>query len=257
MFEVKGDGTKRIAILAYDAGDGNPDMEKGGAVESRKYWVHRGVGTKGPGNRGETYCCLRKTFNKKCPGCERHAEILEAEGKDAAKDLLPKRRQLYNVFDFEDQDKGVQIWDISYHLFTKRLHTEISKQDEDENFNLYADEEDGSLLKLGLTERSYLGNKFTEIETVSFKQPRPDIPDEILDSVFDLDAIPKEVSYQEFQDALDDVGEDNEGEGGGEDPPEPVKAKKDKKKKKKKDKKPKSDSADVGTPPSEEAETPF
>ena len=108
FFSVKKAGVRRIDILPYEVKqDGNPFAAKGSLHYERTYWAHRGIG---PNN--DSYICSAKTFNKKCPICEYRAKLQkdpDAE-EQMVKDLAPKERQLFNVIDTAERDKGIQLW---------------------------------------------------------------------------------------------------------------------------------------------------
>jgi hypothetical protein len=70
--------------------------------------------------------CLARTLGQKCPICD----DLDAEKlkQNPSKTLLdtnkPKRRNLYNIWSHmpaEQEAKGVQLWDCSYHIFEKTI----------------------------------------------------------------------------------------------------------------------------------------
>ena len=77
------------------------------------YWVHRNIG---PGE-DQTIVCLAKTYREKCPICEHAQELIRKGDQDTADLLKPKRRTIYNVYVWdsaEEQNKGVQIWEVAY-----------------------------------------------------------------------------------------------------------------------------------------------
>jgi hypothetical protein len=189
LFQLDKPGIRRIDILSYKVGKGNPWAKQGEKHYERTFWTHVNVGPD-----GKRYVCPAKTVNKRCPICEEwnalqrtgDEDLSEEELKKKINSLAPKERQLFNVIDVEARDKGVQIWDFSYHLFGKLLDAELKNADEDEDFAFFCDLADGYTLKLGVGEKSFMGRQFREVETISFKA-RKDYPEEILDDLHCLD----------------------------------------------------------------------
>ena len=189
-------GTRRIDVLPYLVGEGNPFADEGELHYERTYYIHRGVGA-----NQDSYVCPAKTAKKPCPICEYRMKLMKSPeaDEDQIKDLAPKERQLWNVIDREASDKGVQLWDISFHLFGKLLDTEIRNADEDEDYDTFFHLENGKTLKLGIGEKSFGGRTFCEVETISFK-PRPtDYDDDVLDKCHSLDDLPIVLEYDKLK----------------------------------------------------------
>jgi hypothetical protein len=113
------DGDHIIDIIPYFAGKKDPDPDARGEEQyTYEYYVHTNIGAS-----NEWMLCPEKTYDKKCPICE-HQQALFEKGRDKkAGKLWPKRRNLYNVvcFDRGEQDKGVQVWDVSWHYMEKKI----------------------------------------------------------------------------------------------------------------------------------------
>jgi len=169
FFSIKKRGVYRFEIIPYTVPDGagNPNAEDGDLYFERTFWVHRSIG---PEN--ETVVCPSKTAKKPCPICEFRAKEV-AKGEDGDEELIkslgPRERQLWNVYDHADAERGVQVWDISYHLFGKQLDARIKNADEDEDYEFFADPEDGSTLKVGFSEESFAGRNYYQAESIDFK----------------------------------------------------------------------------------------
>ncbi len=189
MFNPKKAGTIRIEIVPYEVpenpkGGPNPNAESGELWYERTFFTHRGIGVD-----DNSYVCPLKTAGKPCPICEYRKELMRTKDgdEDMIKSLAPKQRQLWNVFDHGEPDAGGRVWEISYHLFGKRLKAEINDADEDEGLDYFADPDEGMTLRVGMKEKSGGGFTFSEAETVGFKPRRKPLSDEILAGARPLD----------------------------------------------------------------------
>jgi hypothetical protein len=186
FFSVKKAGIQRIEILPYRVPKGadNPFADDGDMYFERTFFVHRQIG---PNN--ETRVCLRKTTGQPCPICEYRSQLTKEEDpdEDLIKDLAPKERQLWNVYDHGNSEAGVQIWDISFHLFGKSLDARIKNADEDDDYEFFADPEDGLTLKIGFEEKSFGGRTFYDCESIDFKARRKALDPELFEKVVVLD----------------------------------------------------------------------
>jgi len=202
----------RVDILPYRVTrDTNPDVPPGKLCYVRTVWVHYGIGLD-----DRSYICP-KTIGQRCPICEHRAKLIKEKSPDEqlVAALKPKQRELYNVIDLDEPDKGVQLWEISYHLFGAKLEEEIDEGEED--WAAFADLEQGYTLRLRFSERTLGRNKFLEVSRIDF-EPRDPYPESILDEVLDLDAILNVPTYEQLEKAffeLDngDTGEELVGEG--------------------------------------------
>lgn len=196
FFKLDKSGIKRIRIIPFKVGAGNPYADSGTLHYERTFFVHRGIGP-----NQDAYVCPKKTAGQKCPICEHRAK-LEQDPKadeDLIKDLIPKERQMFNVIDLADTESGIQLWDISYHLFGKLLDAEINNADPDENYGNFFHLEDGMDLKLGINENSFGGRKFYEVETIGFKNRTEELDPDLLEEAMPLDDLLKVVPYDELK----------------------------------------------------------
>ena len=135
------------------------------------------------------------------------------------------------MVDLSDTEKGIQLWDVSFHLFGRQLDREIGMADDDEDFHLFADPEEGHTLKLGVEEKSIGKTSLYAVESVGFKKRKNELDDELLDAAPCLDDLLIEVEYDQLKAIFfetDDDSSSKDGKSG---------SKKDKKKKDKKKKK--------------------
>src|SRR5690606_23828593 len=133
LFSLK-KGRNRLDIIPFLAGPGNPDADEGEVAWRRNYFVHRAVG---PTKDSEV--CLARTFKKPCPICDDVARMDRdpRSNPKEIKELLPKKRQLFNVIDLDDPDAGIQIWDISFHLFGKLLKERIENSEPEDGWDMF------------------------------------------------------------------------------------------------------------------------
>jgi len=188
---------KRIDILAYKVGKGNPAADEGTYHYERTYWAHGSLGSDGK----TMVVCLKKTFGKKCAACEL-VEQLKTDpdcslSADEIKRLEPKIRQVFNIIDVASpasRRKGVQIWDFSFHKFGRKLDGMINDEDEDDEYHTFADWIGGKTLKLGIEDNKTYGKSVDRIEFKPRKNYNPKI---MVKKVLCLDDLIKEVSYEE------------------------------------------------------------
>lgn len=198
LFIVKKEEVKRIDIIPYVVPEGakNPYAEPGDLHMERTYYSHRDIGPD-----GDMYPCMKKTFGKPCPICDHRQHMLKDPDSDAEaiKQMAPKERQLWNVFDHDDPDRGAQLWDFSFHLFGKLMNSRVNNADEEDGYEFYADPDEGMTLKVGFEEKSFGGNTFYEATTIDFKPRRQPLEDELLDKALVLDSLLIEYEYDELK----------------------------------------------------------
>jgi hypothetical protein len=198
-------GARRIEIIPFVAGKGNPFADEGQLYFERTYWVHRGVGAD-----ENTYVCPKKTSGGKCPICDHRAKLaMDSDSdEDMMKRLAPKERQLWNVFDNGDPDKGVQVWDVSHHLFGKRLDTEIRGADEDDGFEFFADPEEGFTLRVTFEDKSFAGYAYVEAASINFKARSTPLKAEVLDAANVLDDLLIVKTFEDLKAIFLQTGDD-------------------------------------------------
>ena len=197
-FGIKKAGTYRIDIIPYVVTqEGNRWADPGFLHYERSYFAHRNVGP-----NQDMYVCPARTWDKRCPICEHRAKLSDDPESDATllKEMVPKERQLFNVIDLDHPEEGVQMWDISHHLFGKLLDAKIKMEDEGDNYSTFHHLEDGMYLKLGAVEKSMGGGRpFYEVVDIEFKRRKEQYTDAIMEKCADLDAALIEVPYKELR----------------------------------------------------------
>lgn len=195
----KNDGkTVELDFIPYTINNAlNPDVRAGRVqvgymADALMYKQHVDIGAS-----QEKYICPT-TFGKPCPICEAYAEAKKkgTMDKDELKALRPKERMLYNVIDAKDKSGAVQIWDVSYHLFTKQLEHE---QEEHEEYYSYWFPEAGYTLRIRFEKKSIdRGEPFYEADRIDFTERNP-LTDDDLKQAVDLDACLQVLSYEKLE----------------------------------------------------------
>lgn len=194
---IKKEDVYRWDFLPYEVKvDHNPHADKGALHMERTYFVHKNIGP-----NEATVTCLAKTFNEPCAICEQRAKIArEGAGKDALKALQPSERQLWIVIDTEAKKEEIEIFDHSEWLFGKYLREKIEKADPGDDYEAFADLQDGQTLKIAAKEVKGAGYSWYDCANIEFKKRSEAYPESILKEVPDLDACIVHPTYEEVAD---------------------------------------------------------
>jgi hypothetical protein len=201
-------GTSVIDILLYEVNQShNPQADKGDFWYERTFFVHRGIG---PNN--DSVLCPAKSLGKPCPICEEMAKLDKDPDadEDTVKGLWPKKRQLFNVIDTKNRDKGPQVFDFSYHNFGKLLDTEINDEDDGDENATFPDLEGGKTLKIRWSEEKGGGYTYLEATGIKFLDRKKDYDEDILEEVHDLDSILVEMPYDDMKAMLEGSADEEE-----------------------------------------------
>ncbi len=192
IFTVTKPGIKRLDIAPYVVGAGNPYCDAGKLHYERTFFTHPRIGP-----NENAYSCPAKTAGKRCAVCEWREKEGRSDNADAAliKSLYPKERQLFNVMDLDEPDRGWQLWEISYHNFGKLLDTRIKTKEKFETFYYL---QGGFTLEVTFSEESMGANKFMEATAIDF-EPRDDYDESVLDEVCCLDDLPIILPYEDLR----------------------------------------------------------
>lgn len=183
--------------------DKHPIAEKGDQWYQRTFYLHY--------LDNKPYVCP-KSVKKPCPVCEHVKELFNSEDAadiELAKQMRAKERELYNVIDLDDQDKGVQLFELSYHLFGKALDEEISEGDDE--LGGFAELVGGKTLRVSFRSKKLGKNEFLEVRKIEFED-RDDYEEDILDDVVDLDKALIIEDYDTLQKAIYGLEEEEEDE---------------------------------------------
>lgn len=170
-------------------------------------WVHRNIGP-----TEATILCLKETFGKRCPICEARQEMRKNPDIDDedAKALDPKRRTIFNVIDLQEEEKGIQLWEVSYFLFDKELLEEVSVAED--GLITFADLGDGRSIEFRGAPKKLGGQTFLEFKSFRFHE-REAYNEEILDDAYPLDSMLIIPTYEHTQQLLMGVDDKEEGVG--------------------------------------------
>lgn len=209
LFNPKKPGVYRLEIIPYTVGKGNPRAGEGDLHVERTFWVHPRIGP-----NLDSYVCLAKTTKNKCPVCEHLAKLnRDPEVSDEEKKALrPKERQLWNVYDHAEPDKGVQVWDVSPFLFGNNLASKINNADPDdkEQYENFADPEEGMTVRVVASEKSMGAQKFLEFDDIEFKPRKEALDPDLFDTATNLDECVKILSYEELKKIFHQEGGDED-----------------------------------------------
>jgi hypothetical protein len=128
--------------------------------------------------------------------------------------LAVRERQLFNLIDLDEPDKGVQIWDFSFHLFGKQLDKEIRNSEPEDGYEDFSHLERGLTLRLGIGEKSFNGRPYYEVETINFRKRKEPYDEDILEQTHCLDDVLILLDYDKLKAILlqDDEPDDEEDE---------------------------------------------
>ena len=188
-------GEHLINIIPFIAGPDCPNQEEGYATHVLDIWVHQRIG---PSNT--SHICLAKNFKQPCPICDLQREMRKDGGfsEDDIKALQPKRRTVYNVVvldSVEEERKGVQIWEVSFHFMEKHL-ANLAKNPRTGGFIPFQDPDTGKSIgwvieSKGGSNKEYIGHRFVDRDS--------EVTDEQLDEAHTLDEIIHIPEFKELQ----------------------------------------------------------
>jgi len=114
-------GDHLIDLIPYIAGANHPTIPEGEPAYVLKLAVHYGIGI----SEDKSFICLKETYDKPCPICMHRTQLKNEGAEDEVwKSLFPKKRTVYNVYCWDsssEEDKGVQVWEVSDWYFQKHL----------------------------------------------------------------------------------------------------------------------------------------
>lgn len=209
FFEPKA-GIKTIDIVPYITGKGNPFSEPGEIYFERTFWCWRYLGAE-----EKTYACLHKTFGKRDPVQEWKNEEAKNPNADQKflKDLVPKERQLFLIWDGVDPKK-LQLWEVSHHLFGKLLDSRIKNSDERMGWDqFYFGDEEGMSLRLTFEEKSGGGYTWLDVTAIDFLRRDAPLPQAVQDHGICLDELIVETPYNDLRRAFLGIEDDEDASG--------------------------------------------
>jgi len=195
-------GTKELDFLMYEVQVNNhPDAEKGELWWDREYGLHRYMGVK-----KQDIVCPR-SIGKKCPICEERDELAKEykKNKIIVGKLKAQAKQLFNVM--LKGDDTIYLFDYSKASFGKVLSDELDIVDEE--FAAFPELEEGYTVTVRFKEEKFDGNPYFVADRIDFKE-RDDIDEEILDDVYDLDALLEILSYEQIEKVFHEIEDEEE-----------------------------------------------
>lgn len=198
-FKISSAGVKRLDFMPYVVGS-VPGLQKnadpGKLHPELTYFVHKNIGVE-----EDSYVCNAKTFGEPCYICEWRAAQSRRPGADAEliKSLEPKERQLWIVYDYNEPDKGFQIWDQSFHLFGKQMDARIKDSDIDDGYDWFFHPGKGMIVRAGFAEKSFGGRNFYECTTLDFKARESQYGREVLEQLPDLEQCLVKTDYEKLK----------------------------------------------------------
>jgi len=208
-----------IYIVPFVTGKQHPKKKEGHTGINVMPFIHRGIGV-----NEDSYICLNRTYDERCPICDYQKELRESTEKDmdekTIKALSPSRRAIYNIVCLDsakETAKGVQVWDVSSWLFTEPLD-ELAEKKKGGGKILYADDTLGKIISF----RKKGTKRATEYTAFELKDRAP-IPDDILESAPCLDELLHKPTYEEVSNAFFAKPEKDEESSDKQEEPTPVK----------------------------------
>ena len=157
-------------------------------------WVHYNVGA-----MESRYVCLERTFGKPCPICEEMKALKEDENatEKQINDLKPKHRAVYNLIDLSNENKGIQLFNVSHWNFEKELVEEAETAEEE--IIVFSDLKVGRSIRFRANEVQRGGFKpYFEYKSFSFLE-RDEYDSDILNEAIPLYKILHIPTYEEVK----------------------------------------------------------
>lgn len=177
--------------------DNHPEVKKGDVWHQRTIWVHY---VEVDADNSQPVICPKKTFGHKCPICEEEKRMSRDPNADpdALKRMRAKERELFNVIDKTDDSGEIMVLEQSYFNFGKLLEEEVREGD-DEDVAAFASPDEGKTLKVRFSEETMGGsNKFLKASKIVFLDREEQYDEDIIDKAYNLDAIIKELPYEQI-----------------------------------------------------------
>jgi len=208
FYKVK-DGKNKIDILPYTvATTHHPQgIKKGEPDYILDIYTHKYIGL-----GKKNVLCLNKTYNKSCPICEERDRLIEEGNEQLAESLKPSRRAIYNIIDCNDEEKGVQLLDMTHFFFEKELLEKL-KIVEDEEGNgaiIFADLEEGRSIVFRASEETFNKRKFFKFKDFAFEKRETQYDEDAINTTYSLDDLLIIPTYDDAKEML--FGEEGEAE---------------------------------------------
>ena len=199
-----GEGDHEFDIVPYQAGNNDPDKKTspGDFTYVLILWVHRGIGI-----NEDSFVCMAKTYNKRCPVCEYQASLRDTDASDdEIKKWNPTRRTYYNVLVYDNEKetaKGVQVLDIAHYYMEPELlalSRPRSRGGVETGEKVYFASPDKDGKSISFTREGT--KRTTAYKAFKFLDRDYDLDEEVLNSAHCLDEIVHFPTYEEVDEAL-------------------------------------------------------
>jgi hypothetical protein len=195
FLKFKNEGSLKIDVLPFRVSNSKHKDAVDGLWYVQDYYVHKNVG-----DSNRRIICPKAQIGKPCPICEYRMKLDRHDPQDVAvwKELTPQLRQLYNVV-IPGEDT-VYIFDQAQFSFG-RLVTDLIRNadEEDDNYQYFADLNDGVSIKLNLINKTYNQTAYIAISSVEMKNRKHTYDDSWLDKTVDLEKCLVILPYDEIK----------------------------------------------------------
>lgn len=185
-------GEHVIDVIPFYAGIQHPVVKQGLRTYKVDFWAHQRIGA-----LNEFFVCQSNTWKKPDPICTYMSQNY-IDDKNEYKAIKPSRRCAYLVWvhdNEEQQDKGIQIFEVAHFFFEKKV-SEIARKPRGGGFIDWTCYDKGKHVywTIGVTGtyEDASGTKRDSIEYTAFQlieRDTPSIPDRILEQSFALDEV--------------------------------------------------------------------
>jgi hypothetical protein len=205
FFRLEKAGKKTLTIIPFLCSADRKYADEGEIYFEHTFFTHRNVGA-----QNKMYLCPALNFNKKCPICQYRQEVIRKEGVKSglAKKLRPSERQLFYVVDNDDQDKGVQLWDIANFFFGQELDKAMKSQDEE--WTPFYDPENPSDLKCQIESNSYSGVTSYKVSRVDFIEAGEALDSKMIEALTDPAELMIEIPSKKLEALFYETSDDEE-----------------------------------------------
>lgn len=169
-----------------------------------EYWSHKGMGPA----HDKKVICLNKMYGKNCPICNQRNEWTEKGKKKEADSIRPQQYAIYNVYDANDIESGIQVLDVSYSNFQKKMIREASDYNDGDPV-IIGEPDDLKVIKFKSYEDNYLTAKFPNYESFAFEDCEDKIDPSIIDETISFDELLKIPTAEEVEKMLYGDDEDS------------------------------------------------
>ncbi len=164
----------------------------------RSFFSHRSIGV-----NEDSFVCPAKTANRPCPICEgarKYQDSPRKEDQEARKALRPQERQLFLIYDLDDPDRGIQIWNVSTFNFGAQLD-EFIRGARTKNVAAYRKffAPGGFSMRITGVEKPMPSGTNTVYSVNEFYERENPWPENFLEHGYDLDAMVRVLDYKDLK----------------------------------------------------------